>query len=489
MKTVAIIGAGHNGLVAACYLAQAGYDVSVYERSDRAGGLCINEELWPGYHVSTWANWSGMFQPEIVKDLELEFPRRLDTKSVILTAEGGCLYEDNIFIDGITETDRQGLERLDEDFTALAKSLRPMFFDPAPSKEKFLNLSRQFNLSYPAQELMQSSLLDTIARYVQHPQLIAATGYETFVHPAHPGGTYGYVHMCIPSAYTEYQPWDMIEGGMGGIIIALTKRADELGVKIHLNSAVKETVLDDDGVKALILEDDTKIHADFYLSNTDYAITQSLLGREVKSQLRQHQYGNANFHVKLSRLPCFPVLESHGIDIPPTFTLVPSLQDMKDAYPAYIKGEKIEKSVISLGIPTIADPARAPQGKHLLCIHPDHAPLSWSGGPWTEQDRREYFDHIIDQVAHYAPDIRECIEDWKLFCAEDLKRYGADGQHCFHGDLSWDFALDRRMPDYGAGPQTDLSNFFLCGSSCAPGGTVTGAPGYRCAQAILALES
>ncbi len=484
MPTAAIIGAGHNGLVAACYLAQAGYDVTIYEKSAQTGGLCVNEELWPGYTVSVWANWSGMFMPQIASDLGLTLPDILDTGEAILTAEDGCVAGDTIYIDGVTAEDRAGLAALDKDFDTLAAALADQFLSPAPTKKAFLQQADKAGLSRPAQDLAGGAFGALAQEYIPHRELATAIGYESFTHPLHPGSAYGHIHMRVPGAWGA--DWGMIKGGMGALSAELAKRARTLGVNIVTSCGVQAIIHDDRTVSTLTLENGENVQADLYLCGTDYPVLQHLLGRPAQTDLRDHKYGNANIHVKLARLPRFPALESNGLAVPPTLTLVPSWDELQKGYAQYRAGDNIDHPVISLGIPSLADPDRAPPDRHFMCIHPDHAPLTWQDGPWHDEARRAYIDHILGEVARYAPDIRDCIEDARLFCAADLQaRYGAASGHCFHGDLSWPFALEDRLPGYGAGPQTDLTNLYLCGGACAPGGTVTGAPGYRAAQAIL----
>ena len=483
MNKVAIIGAGHNALVAACYLAKAGLEVDMYEKADKAGGLCINSEVWPGYNVSIWANWSGMFAPKIIEDLELSLPPILHSGDAIITASGGC-YSDKPYFEGLREEDLDDLSKLESDFCKLAGALSKQFLAEHPSKKSLLELTSSLELNFSAEELLSSSFLKTVDRYISHKELATAIGYESFTHPLHPGSAYGHVHMRVADHWGE--GWGMIKGGMGAITDTLIDKAKELGVRIHTGVKIERVYYKDNKLTYALGSDGKEITSEIIISGTDYFSLQTLLGREIKNEMRDHPYGNANIHIKLSSLPNFTALDNLGIKTPPTMTLVPTREEIEAGYVQYLKGENIDHPVISIGIPSLIDPNRAPDDKHFMCIHPDHAPLKWNGKSWSYKARQEYIQHILDETSRYAPNIHECVEDAKLFCADDLSQdYGALGAHCFHGDISWPFALEDRMPDYGAGPYTDIKNLYLCGSSCAPGGTVTGAPGYRCAMAII----
>jgi len=444
-KKIAIIGAGHNALVTACYLAKAGHSVEIYEKSADAGGLCINKELWPKYDISLWANWSGMFTPQIAEDLEIELPKILSSEDAILTANGGCVFEDDIYIDNIEQKDRDGLKELEDTYYKLGQALSEQFLAEKPTKKDFLNRSKGLGLSDNVEELLKDPFLKIANQYIPNKELATAIGYESFTHPLHSGSAYGYTHMRVAEIWGKN--WGLIKGGMGKIAEVLELKAKALGVKISLNSAIDKIIHNNNNsVQYLLLSNGEKIIADTYISNTDYPTLQNLLNREIMSPMRDHKYGNANIHVKLTSLPSFSALKKNNLPLPATLTLVPTWDEMHTGYNQYLNAENIDHPVISICIPTLADNKRAPKGKHFMCIHPDHAPLGWNKEKWTENTKASYINHILNEVSRYAPDIHACIEDPHLFCSDDLEnKFGAMGSHCFHGDLSWQYALDDRM--------------------------------------------
>ncbi len=169
-------------------------------------------------------------------------------------------------------------------------------------------------------------------------------------------------------------------------------------------------------------------------------------------------------------------------------TLTPDWQELKDSVQNVKNGKWLRQNVLSVGFPSMIDPARSDGKYHLMCLHPDFAPLKDRDGQskWTKDTGRHYVETLIVEMEYYAPGFKDLVADWHLVSSEEMsKEYGLTGKHCFHGDMAWPHVLDARIPVLGAGPETDLENVFLGGSCSAPGGTVTGAPGYRVAHAIM----
>lgn len=490
MTDIAITGAGHNGLIAACYLAQAGHNVSVYEQSDRVGGLCVNEELFAGVSVGTWANWAGMIQPQILDDLSVEPPEFISETVVALTYEGACMIGEEYLIPGLSEKDKLGAQQLDADILALAENLKELFLHPAPSRELYLEKTSHLSLhcGLEVEEFLSRSALDVVVLYISDDGLRSLMAAQTFVHPGLPGTAFEMVYMRTPCVGAKATGWGTYRGGMGALTQALAKKAQELGVEIHLNYPVTGMVTNKN--RSIDLETQFgQINADLYLFATDFPTFEKIRYGSWSDDLRHgHAYGNANLHLLLKNYPVFSQLEDRGRELTSSMTLTPAWESFRKSLDDVRYGRWLDQNVLSIGFPCMVDPQRSDRVHKLMCIHPDYAPLSGRGADkeWTDEDSREYAHSLIREIEHYAPDFSDLIVDWELVTSREMRsEYGVTGAHCFHGDMVWPHVLDARMSGYGAGPETDLENVFLCGSSCAPGGTVTGAPGYRCAQHII----
>ncbi len=267
MTEVSIIGAGHNGLVAACYLAKAGYTVSIYERSERLGGLCVNEEIFPGTVVSTWANWAGMFQPEILRDLSICPPEKIQEKVINLNHDGSCVIGDAYYINNLSETDKNGAERLEEDLYRLAAALKDLFLHPKPTRSLFLEKVKKIKLNYQGsiEEFLNSSAIEIAAHYISHDALKSMLACQTFIHPGLSGTAFEMIYMRTPETGEDATGWGVYRGGMGALTKALASRAKELGVKIYLNQNVNTLTCRKNVARSIRINDSAEKEADIFI--------------------------------------------------------------------------------------------------------------------------------------------------------------------------------------------------------------------------------
>ncbi len=487
MSTAIIIGAGHNGLITACYLAKNGYDVTVYEQAPVTGGLCINRQIWPGYTTSVWANWYGMLCPEIIEDLNLDLHPILGDKSGLsLTRSGGYISTREVALSNMSEDDRAVIARHSDEFTAITKILRTYFLHPGPTRQAFLQDLASLNLSFPPEDMMASSLLSLARRYSTNPNVQLLLCLDSFLHPSHEGTGYSRAFMGIPFAHAEDTEWCYLKGGMGRVTEELHARAIALGVTIHTSAPVARINHAEDNIQSITLQSGETIKANIYACGTDYATFLRLM-QLPPVKTNAHAYTSATLHLKLKQLPTFTTVQANNLPYPATINLLPPFPEIESSTPEAICNPTFASHIISVSVPTLLDPSRAPAGKHTMMLGIEHTPLAYSAEGWTDADRNNFFQQICTEVAAFAPDFHACIEDWRLFTPADLKSaHGLDSMQCFHGDLAWGYAMDARLPGLGAGPQTGYANMYLCGAAIHPGGTVNGAPGYRAAHAILA---
>jgi phytoene dehydrogenase-like protein len=429
-----------------------------------------------------------MLSPTVIHDLGLKLPPVVEGQGeVVVTTSGDFISDDVINIAGLSEEDKNTIELWDEQFSSISQTLQPYLLKDTPRKQDFLDDLAKLDLIVPPEEFMSSSLMDLTEKFTATKGLRVMLACNAFLHPSHSGTGYSRAYMGTPYTYADGK-WGYIQGGMGVITQELERVARSHGVQIKTNTPAVRIVHDGKDIQGIETADGKLVVADFYLCGTDYNTYQRLIG-QMPVPMRSHGYGVSNIHVKLKRLPEFTVVKQNGLDFyPSSLSLLPDFDEVETSHAAYINGAPYDRHVISIGIPTLVDPTRAPEGKHLMCIHVDHTPLSFSSQGWTTEDRKTFFNQIAEEIFLYAPDFKDCVEDWKAFVPQDLKEsYGAEGMHCFHGDLGWEHAFEDRIPGLSSGPETRFPSMFLCGSATHPGGTVTGAPGYRCARAILKI--
>lgn len=484
-----IIGAGHNGLVAAAYLARAGRKVLVLERRDLVGGCAVTEEIWPGYRVSTGAYLISLLQDRIVQELELErFGYRVDAKdpgffSPFPDGRHLFMWQDSrrtlAEIAKFSRHDAEAYPRYEAHLEHLADLMQETLLAP-PSHE------------VPGlKKILDQSVADCLDEWFESPELKVTLATDGFIGanggPRSPGTAYILLHHCMGGVGGKRGLWGFVRGGMGAVPESIAASARSHGVEIRLQAEVDRVLLRNRRASGVVLKNGDEIESEIVVSNLDPHATLKLVDHreippEFLARIRAFRIEGTSLkmNVALSGLPDFSALRgTPGPQHKATIHICPSMQYVEEAWDDCRQGRPSRSPLIEMTIPTMYDPGLAPTGRHIMGIFLQYAPYTLSEGNWDEL-REPFADRVIDLIAEYAPNFRSLILDRQVLSPLDLeRRFGITGGNIFHGELRRDQMFDRRL-HY----RTPVPGLFLCGSGTHPGGGVMGASGYNAAHEI-----
>ena len=479
MLDAVVIGAGHNGLVAAAYLARAGLDVEVFERRDIVGGACVTEELWPGVRASPGAYTLSLLRAEIIRELDLPaHGLRVDVHEPYLFAP----FPDGRKVVTWSQRDRtrQQLERdwsradadgyaaWSERWERAAARARPLLLEPA-NRERWLDAI--------GADLLDGSIADDLAgipaEQVRVPFAIQGL-IGTLAGPRDLGTAFVGFYHDLGEATGVPGAWGYARGGMGAVTAALRSAAEAAGARVHVDAPVAAVLIEEGVAGGLVLEDGREVRARAVLSNADPVRTAALAGLPSPDGWRQ-----AGPVVKvmllLDGLPDFtswPGREPWAGTIDIGFTLA----DLEDAANAARAGRPAARPWIEAACQTAADDTLAPPGQHVLSLFCQCFPV--------DVDADVAADAAIARFAEVCPYLPDRIVDRLALGPLELEaRFGITGGHIFHGEMLGDQLLERRFPPRRFG---GVEGLYLAGSGAHPGGAVTGAPGYLAARAVTA---
>jgi phytoene dehydrogenase-like protein len=518
---VVVIGAGHNGLVCAYYLADAGLSVAVLERSDRIGGAAITEEFHPGFRNSVASYTVSLLQRTIIEEMRLAdygltvLPRPL-ANFVPRVDDGGLkLHQDTAAtVASIAMHSRRDAARYPEflaELAAITRLLKSTLLEAPldlgagvsewlraakflPRVQRLLGLRRLGAFH----RLFAGSAGGWLDRWFETPLLKGGLGFDAvvgnFASPNAPGSGYLLLHHALGEVNGVNGAWGHAIGGMGAITDAMASAAKARGVEIMLETPVKGLSRQAGGFDV-----ETGSQRLFRARAVAGAIhPQTLFTRLVDPadlpasflhRLKQWKSESASFrmNVALAELPSFSCLpgkncaEHHGAGI----LISPSLDYLEHAYQdAKIRGYS-DAPVIELLIPSTIDPSLAPPGAHVASLFCQHFARDLPAGlSWSDQ-RSLAVNRIIDTVSLYAPNFRRSVLAVQALSPEDLEhRFGLVGGDIFHGQMTLDQLYSARPARRFAQYRSPIVGLYLCASGAHPGGGVTGAPGRNAAQVI-----
>jgi len=517
-----IIGAGHNGLTAAAYLARAGYSTLVLERRDIVGGCCVTEQIAPGCRASTTSYIASMLRPEVIRDLKLaKHGLRMvpcDPALQVPFPDGHVVSwwssRDRVVdeLRKISAKDAETFVRVDDRLKKLARYLQPFFLEPPPEPgtQSFDGWSDLFRAgkrfrgisSGEISELVSfltGSLGDFLDRNYESEKVktlfLANNVYGKHGGPYQPGSALGLMFHLLSGGEHELQGfYGHVMGGMGAITHAMAAAAREFGAEIRTNAEVKQIDSRAGRVRAVVLEDGTEIRARVVLSNADPKRT--FLGlvpeRDLPVEFVKAVRGIkmdgpcAKVNMVLSEEPRFtgtPV--GYDPQQRSLFTLVPSLEFAERCYDIAKFGQIPEELWVDCVIATNADPSLAPAGKHVMTCFVQYVPYKLRQGTWDE-NRELLGDRVVKKIAEYAPNVPNSILARQVLTPLDLERtYGLTEGNIFHGDLNLEQLFFNRPVSGWSQYRTPIAGLYLCGAGAHPGGGVTGAPGHNSAQQVL----
>jgi phytoene dehydrogenase-like protein len=542
-----IIGGGHNGLVAAAYLARAGRRVCVLERRHVLGGCATTEELWPGYKVSTAAYVISLFPPPIIEELRLReyglkilrrspssFTPLPDGRSLLMGPDGDLNQRE---ISQFSLRDAESFPRYEKMLERVAEVIEPLLSETAPDPlplpsswrrigmaKRLRDLRRLWSMHSAmgtlgtqlpeAIELLTGAARPILDRWFESDVLKATLATDAiigaFFSPSSPGSAYVLMHHVMGEAGGARGVWGYVQGGMGGLATALEKTCLDLGVEIRREAPVRRilTVGGRSGARAVgvQLEDGSDLAASTVASSIDPHWTfERLLAAEdlpedFAKAVARIDYSSASLKINLAlaeppRFTCLGAEGSQGV--PPhlhgTVHVSPTMDYIERAFDDAKYGRPSREPVLELTMPTSVDDTIAPAGKHIVGMFVQYAPYHLKAGQDTYpasdswDDLKEPFaDRCIDILAQYAPNVPGAILHRQVLSPLDLERtYGITGGNIFQGAMTLGqlFAL-RPVPGW-ADHRTPVAGLYLCGAASHPGGGVMGVCGRNAAREIL----
>jgi len=517
---VVMIGGGHNGLVAACYLQRAGLDVVVLEKNDWVGGAATSRELTPGFTYSNCSYVCSLFRPEIMRDLEL--PKH---GLQVIAYEGGAVFtRDGDYLASYrdhdshrrefarwSKRDAEAYDRYARDVTKQCRFIQPLLMRTAPDPFSFrlrdiselIHLAKKFG-GFTPWEMAETlrfwtmSISDFLDEYFETDVVkayLALSGIiGTALGPMSPGTAYVLLHHYMGEVDGSVGAWGYARGGMGAISKALAASFQSWGGTIRTGVDVEKVLTKNGEATGVVLSGGEEIPGKLVVSNADVKRTflklvdeQDLpetFVRRVKHFKMRGSSGKLN--IALDSLPEFPALPAGSSSIRGDMHFTDSIERMERAYDDWKAGRWSADPFVDMMIPTQLDPTMAPPGKHFMSCFVQYCPPKVEGRDWTDADRDAFAETVVSQIAGYSPGFREKIVHMEVRTPREIEaEVGLTEGNIFQGELTFDQLLfNRPVPGY-AQYRSPVKGLYLCGSSTHPGGGVMGAPGRNAAAEIL----
>ncbi|NGY06749.1 phytoene desaturase family protein [Solimonas terrae] len=527
-----IVGAGHNGLVCANYLARAGRKVLVLERRGIVGGAAVSEEIAPGYRASTASYLISLLLPDIERELELarhgykvlprnpsSFTPLPDGRSLLMGPDAELNRRE---IAKFSTRDAEAYPRYEAWLTRIAEALEPALEDippellPLPAHvrrrgvfEQLRNLRRALRFHRAlkklgddlptALELLTGPATPILDRWFESDALKATLATDAIIGamspPSAAGTGYVLLHHVMGVAGGARGVWGYVEGGMGALSTALRRSAEAAGVSIRVDAPVAQIEAQGGRAVAVRLASGERIAAHAIISNATPAVTflqlldAAALPPAFRAAVTRIDYSSAvmKINLALSDLPDFRCMP--GATVGPqhrgTIHISPTLEYIERAYEDARRGEPSRQPVIEMTLPTSVDTTLAPAGHHIAQLFVQYAPYRLADGSWDEHGEA-FAERCIDAINDYAPNFRASVLHRQLLSPLELeRRFALTGGNIFHGAMSLHQLFGfRPVPGWGD-YRTPLAGLYLCGAGAHPGGGVSGAPGRNAARVLL----
>jgi phytoene dehydrogenase-like protein len=520
-----IIGGGHNGLVCAAYLAQAGLRVTVLERREVVGGAAVTEQFHPGFRNSVAAYTVSLLNPKVIKDLDLYghglriVERRaanfLPTEDGRYLLSGGERTHDAVA--GFSKRDAARLAEYGKRLESIADVMRDLVLRTPPNAmegswrqvlPELVSAARvggrlrklDMGLRRELLSLFSMSCGDYLDNWFESDPIKATFGFDgvvgNYASPYSPGSAYVLLHHVFGEVNGKRGAWGHAIGGMGAITQAMAKAAAARGVVIRVGSAVREVIVEGDRAVGVVTESGETLRAAAVISNLNPKLLYlnmfqpGALPAPFREHISHWRCGSGTFrmNVALKELPDFTCLPGKSVGDHHTAGIIiaPTLSYMEQAYFDARTTGWSKKPIVEVCIPSTLDDSLAPAGQHVASMFCQHvAPQLPNGQSW-DTHREAVADLMINTVNEYAPNFKASVLGRQIMSPLDLERtFGLVGGDICHGQLSLDQLFSARpMLGYGnyRGP---LQGLYMCGAGTHPGGGVNGAAGHNAAREIV----
>lgn len=515
-----VIGAGHNGLTNAAYLAKAGLKVVVLEKNDYIGGAAVSRELEPGWTYSNCSYVCSMMRQAIHRDLDLS------KHGLLLVPYLGTItfgdgderllgYHDeeaaHLEIKRHSAHDADAMHRLQTDLTRYSQLIRKtlMRTPPEPTSlapgnlSEFLFLAKQCwalgeQEIYEYVRFFTMSAAEFLDDYFENDLVKTSMAGSGIIGTAlgvySPGSAYILLHHVMGDVDGSIGAWGLARGGMGAISKAIASALQAEGGEIRTNAGVQKILVENRKAVGVVLENGDELRAKTIVSNLDAkrTFTQVMEREDLpegiydKAKNFKIRGSSGKVNIALSGMPKFThVPDNHYVNRGGQ-AFSGSLETMERAYDCWKRGKWSDDPFIETVIPSAWDPTVAPAGKHWMSCFVQYCPPKLADGPWTPEKRDQFGDTVIDKLERYAPGFKDLIVHKEVRTPHEIEaEVGLTEGNIFQGELTIDqLFFNRPFPGYGQ-YRMPVKNLYMSGSSTHPGGGVSAVCGANSAREIL----
>ena len=515
-----VVGAGHNGLTNAAFLAKAGLDVLCVEKNDYIGGATVSRNLYKDWIYSNASYVCSLLRPEIFRALELSQHGLQVTPyggGTVFMQDGGYLgsYPDHDVhhreYARFSKSDADAYERFSADTMRQCRFVRDFLLhtpaDPTSFKPK--DLKRLAHLGSKFFEMGEERMYDTIRFWTMSVAEYLDGYFETDVIKAalsgsgiigtalgihSPGTAYVLLHHYMGEVDGNMGAWGYARGGMGAVAESIAGAFQAYGGELRRDAGVEQILVKSGKVKGVALTNGEEIDARIVVSGMD--VKRTFLKCMDKNDLPAEFYhrvknfkirgSSGKLNIALDGMPSFPALPKGSPLLHGDMHFIDSMERMERAYDDWKEGTWSRDPYVDMVIPTVSDPTMAPPGKHFMSCFVQYCPPKINGREWKPEEREAFGQTVIDQIAEHSPDFKDLILHVEIRTPKELEdEAGLTEGNIFHGELTMDqLMFNRPVPGY-AQYRAPVAGLYMCGSSTHPGGGVIAAPGANAAREIL----
>jgi phytoene dehydrogenase-like protein len=515
-----VVGAGHNGLTTAAFLAKAGLDVVCVEKNDYIGGATVSRNLYEDWIYSNCSYVCSLLRPEIYRSLELHQHGLQITPyggSVTFMENGdyfGSYHDEEVAYRErarFSVKDADAYERYSADTMRQCRFIRDFLLTtpPDPTSLHPKDLMGLLSIGAKFWEMGEDRMYETIRFWTMSVAEYLDEYFETDVIKASlsgsgiigtalgihsPGTAYVLLHHYMGDVDGTVGSWGFARGGMGAVSKAIAGAFQRYGGELRTEAGVDKFIVRNGKAAGVGLENGDELYADVVVSAMDVKRTfltcmdQGDLPEAFYNRVKNFKIrgSSGKLNIALDGMPTFPALPKGSTLHHSDMHFIDSMERMERAYDDWKGGTWSQDPYVDMVIPTLVDPTMAPPGKHFMSCFVQYCPHEIDGRRWTDQEREAFGKTVIDQISNYSPDFKDLILHAEIRTPQDIEdQIGITEGNIFHGELTMDQLLfNRPVPGY-AQYRSPVDGLYMCGSSTHPGGGVMAAPGANAAREIL----
>ena len=508
---VIVIGAGHNGLTCAAYLARAGRKVVCLEAAETVGGMAapftLGEYRFPGL-----VHLAAPVSDTIRRDLDLDqhgYRPGPAMDTVALDAGGDHLIFGRQSVTGnnLTAKDQSAYLALRDRYREFASAMRPLLENRPPrlkdmdfaDKKTLAKLGWKLRVGLGRDDMYEFlrvaaiNVFDVLNEAFDDERLKGAIALDAVMGNAMGPRSPGTVMTWLRRLHDELVGPTSVHGCDGSdLVTALRHSAAAGGADIRTGSRVQKILVEDGATTGVVLADGAEVRAATVVSNVDPRATfRDLVGAPRLDAMFANRVSQirgagvvAKLFLALRDKPAFASLDEASVAS--RLVVAPTMRYVEHAFNHSKYGECSEHPVFEIVVPSVHDDSLAPPGHHVMSVNVAFVPYALDGG-W-ETRKAPFAERVISQLARYCPDLESIVVASELLTPADIEaRYGAVQGHWHHGEMTLHQSFMMRPLHGAAQYDTPVNGLFLCGAGCHPGGGLTGLPGRNAAARILEI--